>query len=122
MASNPERARVTLRPLAERGNEVAIAQICNAYGRSMDYRVRTVERARAYAWCEHAARAGDTQAQYVLGTFYASGIGVVENRDQALAWYQQAASHGHREASDAVRALQGLPPECRNWITNCKLF
>ena len=118
----PEKARVTLRPLAEQGNEAAIAHICNAYGRSIDSEVGTVEREQAFGWCEHAAQAGDVQAQYVLGTFYASGIGVEADRVQALAWYRQAAGHGHREAVDAVRGMEGKPPVCRNWITNCRLF
>lgn len=118
----PEKARVTLRPLAEQGNEVAIAHICNAYGRSIDSEVGMAERAQAFGWCEHAAQAGDVQAQYVLGTFYASGIGVAQDRKLALGWYQQAAGRGHREALDAARGLQGQSPVCRNWITNCKMF
>ena len=118
----PEKARVTLRPLAEQGNEVAMAHICNAYGRSIDSEVGTAERAQAFGWCKHAAQAGDVQAQYVLGTFYASGIGVEADRAQALAWYRQAAGHGHRKAVDAVRGLEGKPPVCRNWITHCRMF
>ena len=58
----------------------------------------------------------------VFGTFYASGIGVVQDRDRALDWYRQAASHGHVEARDAVRGLQGQSPDCRNWITNCRML
>ena len=119
---HPERARVALRPFALQGTELAIAQICKAYGSSLDSEVRQPEREQAFAWCAHAARAGDVQSQYVLGSFYASGIGVELDRALALNWYLQAAGHGHREATDAARGLQGLPALCRNWITNCKMF
>lgn len=119
---HPGRARVALRPFAAQGNELAIAQICAAYGSSLDSEVGQPEREQAFAWCAHAARAGDVQSQYVLGSFYASGIGVGQDRTLALNWYLQAAGHGHREATDAARGLQGLPALCRNWITNCKMF
>ena len=119
---NPGRARIALRPFAMQGNELAIAQICQAYGSSLDSDVRQPEREQAFGWCTHAARGGDVQSQYVLGSFYASGIGVEQDRELALNWYLQAAGHGHREAIDAARGLQGLPAICRNWVTNCKLF
>jgi TPR repeat protein len=118
----PASARVALRPFAEQGNETAIAQICIAYGRSMDYRVGNPERAQAFAWCKHAATAGNTEAQYHLGDFYKSGIGTAEDRTAALQWYRQAASYGHQEAENEARGLEGKGRVCRNFITNCKMF
>ena len=124
VSTRPSAARVTLRPFAEQGNEAAIAQICIAYGRSMDSEVRDAERVQAFAWCQHAATAvaADANAQYFLGRFYAWGIGTTENRDLALRWYTEAASRGHAEAEDAKRGLEGKPPVCKNWITNCRMF
>ena len=122
VAARPERARVTLRPFAEQGNETAIAQICIAYGRSMDSQVRSPERERAFGWCEHAAIAGNVDAQYHLGFFHALGIGTPANRDLALRWYTEAARRGHAQAEDARRGFEGLPAVCRNPITNCRLF
>lgn len=122
VATRPESARIKLRPFAEQGNETAIAQICIAYGRSMDYRVRGDEREQAFGWCLHAATAGDTEAQYHLGNFFAWGVGTEKNSDQARHWYAEAAAHGHNAAEDAQRVLEGKPPICRNWLTGCRLF
>lgn len=122
VADRPESARVALRPYAEQGNEAAIAAICIAYGRSMDYQVRGAERVRAFEWCRQAALAGRVEAQYHLGMFYKSGIGITEDRALALHWYKLAASGGHDEAENEARGLEGKPRVCRNLITNCKLF
>jgi TPR repeat protein len=122
VSARPERARVALRPFAEQGNEAAITHICIAHGRSMDSQVRSPEREQAFAWCEHAANAGNVEAQYHLGNFYAWGVGTAENRALALRWYTEAAGHGHARAEDAKRGLEGKSAICRNPITNCKLF
>jgi TPR repeat protein len=118
----PESARVKLRPFAEQGNETAITQICIAYGRSMDYRVGESERAQAFAWCKHSAMAGDSESQYHLGMFYKSGIGAAEDKVAALQWYRQAAAHGHEEAENEARGLEGRSRVCKNWITQCRMF
>ena len=118
----PESARVKLRPFAEQGNEVAIAQICVAYGTSIDSRVRGGEREQAFAWCRHAANAGHVDAQYHLGMFYKSGIGTPEDRAEALRWYKVAAERGHPQAENEARGLQGLARVCRNAITGCRMF
>lgn len=118
----PESARVKLRPLAEQGNETAIGQICIACGRSMDYRVRDPEREQAFAWCKHAAGKGNVEAQYQLGMFFKMGIGTPEDRVAALQWYRQSANHGHAEAENEARGLEGKPRICKNFITNCRMF
>jgi TPR repeat protein len=122
MERHPGQARVTLRPLAERGDEAAITQICIAYGRSMDYQVRPKEREQAFAWCRHAGPAGNAEAQFTLGRFYAWGIGTPEDPVEALHWYRRAALQGHEEAEDAARGMEGKPKICRNFITGCRLF
>ena len=122
VADRPQSARIKLRPFAEQGNETAITQICVAYGRSMDFRVRDAERAQAFAWCAHAARAGHVEAQYHLGMFYKSGIGTAEDKAAALQWYRQAAALGHDEAENEARGLEGRARLCKNWITQCRMF
>ena len=131
VADRPEIARVQLRPFAEQGNPTAIAQICIAYGRSMDYRVQSAERALAFAWCQQAANDSGTAAasdgphidsRYHLGLFYKSGIGTVEDRVAALQWFKKAASQGHKEAENEARGLEGKPRLCTNFITNCRMF
>lgn len=122
VAERPESARIKLRPFAEQGVETAIAQICIAYGRSMDYRVRDPEREQAFAWCRHAAGAGNVEAQYHLGMFYKMGIGTPEDRVAALQWYRQSASHGHEEAENEARGLEGKSRLCKNLITHCRMF
>ncbi len=118
----PASARIKLRPFAEQGNAAAIAQICIAYGNSMDCRVREAERAQAFAWCQHAAIAMHTESQFILGNFYMSGIGVAEDKIAALRWYRQAASHWHEEAENKARGIEGRSRVCRNFITNCRMF
>lgn len=122
VAQRPESARVKLRPFAEQGSEAAIAQICIAYGTSIDSSVRTREREQAFAWCQHAANAGHASAQYHLGMFYKSGIGTLEDRTQALHWYKVAAGRGHEEAENEARGLEGKPRVCKNLITGCRMF
>ena len=122
VSRQPESARVKLRPFAEQGNEVAIAQICVAYGTSIDSRVRGREREQAFAWCRHAANAGHVEAQYHLGMFYKSGIGTPEDRTEALRWYKVAAERGHEAAENEARGLQGMARVCRNAITGCRMF
>jgi Sel1 repeat len=119
---NPTAARGKLRPFAQQGNERAIATLCVAYGRSIDSEVPSKERIEAFGWCSQAANAGVANAQYHLGRFYQSGIGVQEDKAQALRWFTAAAEQGHEDAETVRRATLGLPSLCKNWITNCKMF
>ena len=120
--SQPELARKSLRPYAEKGDANATAHICVAYGRSIDSEVHGPEREQAFAWCQQAASAGNLGAQFYLGRFYHWGIGVAEDRVAALRWYTAAASRGHAEAEDAKRGLEGKSAVCRNWVTGCRLM
>lgn len=51
---------------------------------------------------EPLAEAGDVDAQYILGSIHARGIGVAEDRCRALPWFQRAA------AQDDSRAIAWL--------------
>ena len=69
--------------------------------------------AEAVAALEQAANLGDTQAQYLLGAFYAEGRGVLP-RDLALAtaWWGKATREWHVEAG---RSLQSLAEMGDGW-------
>lgn len=120
--ARPELGRAALRPYADKGDKHAITRICIAYGESMDSRVRETEREQAFAWCQQAANSGNAQAQFYLGRFYHWGIGVPEDRVAAHRWYTEAARHGHAQAEDATRGLEGKSAVCRNWVTGCRLM
>ncbi len=122
VAIQPELARIQLRPFAEQANPIAITQICIAYGRSMDWRVKNGAWIQVFEWGEEAANKGNSDAQYHLGNFYAWGVGTPENPQMALRWYSRAAGQGHVAAEDAKRAMEGKPPVCKNLITNCRMF
>ncbi len=45
------------------------------------------------------ANEGNPEAQYILGSMYAQGKGVLQDYAQAHAWFNLAASQGHDKAS-----------------------
>jgi predicted HTH domain antitoxin len=47
---------------------------------------------------QKAAEQGDAKAQYNLGIRYTNGIGVAENQEEAVKWYQKAAEWGNVNA------------------------
>jgi TPR repeat protein len=49
-----------------------------------------------------AARGGDAEAQYVLGSTFARGHGVGASPEEALRWYREAARQGHTLAQVAL--------------------
>ncbi len=51
------------------------------------------------------AKNGNKEAQYHLGYMYQSGIGVVQDNNQALHWYQMAAKQGHNSASVQAKVV-----------------
>jgi TPR repeat protein len=44
------------------------------------------------------AKAGDSAAQFTLGTYYWRGVGVRRNRKSAIKWWKLATEQGHTEA------------------------
>jgi TPR repeat protein len=47
-----------------------------------------------------AAEQGVTLAQYNVGIAYASGTGVERNKQEAVKWFDKAASNGNRKAQE----------------------
>ena len=88
------------RPLAVQGDHEA------AFGVGMAWQI-IGEPARAVPWYERAARAGSTDAQILLGTIYASGVGVPRNLVRAYAWLHVAAEQEHPNAVLVLDAVSG---------------
>lgn len=68
----------------------------------------------AFDWTRKAANAGDRSAQFLLGKFYAEGVGVKPSRDTAYKWYLKAANQGHVVAQFSLASAyntgqEGLP-------------
>ncbi|MFY7697321.1 MAG: tetratricopeptide repeat protein [Legionella sp.] len=68
----------------------------------------------AFIHLKPAAEHGQADAQYAIGYMYYYGQGVVENKEQAWYWINQAA---HAGQVDAIAALKLLVP---NQIVNNK--
>src|SRR5579871_4636489 len=54
----------------------------------------------------HVADEGHVKAQYNLGVAYARGIGVPQNKSEALKWWKLAAKQGHPEARRQANLLR----------------
>ena len=52
---------------------------------------------------KRAARAGDADAQMLLGYVYARGEYVTKDDQSAVEWWRKAAAQGNREAREALR-------------------
>jgi TPR repeat protein len=118
---DPNAGRIKLLPFAEKGDPAATVYACALWGRALDTRYLQL-RERYFAVCQQAAATGDAEAQFYLGRLYEWEIGTPKDLTQALAWYRKAASQGHEKAEDSRRAMEGLPPICKNSITHCRMF
>ncbi len=49
---------------------------------------------KAVEWWRKSAVQGDADAQYKLGMYYESGIGVEKDMSEALNWYNKSANQG----------------------------
>jgi hypothetical protein len=53
-----------------------------------------------------AAVKGDARAQYSLGIMYFDGIGVKQDRKEAVIWLKKAADQGHKLAIEVLKRNQ----------------
>lgn len=65
--------------------------------------------ASALEWARQAAPESG-EASYLLGRMYDSGQGVQQDPEQAVYWYDKAASQGHKEARMALDRFRGGAP------------
>ncbi len=61
-----------------------------------------------YMDCAISAEQGDVEAQYLLGVYFANGIGVEQNKDEAIKWYNKAAENGHDLADYYLNNRKGF--------------
>lgn len=64
------------------------------YGLSSFFQVGPTDPTEAVRWFRKAAVQGDPDGQYRLGSAYASGVGVREDKSEAAKWYLKAAEQG----------------------------
>ncbi len=93
-----QRGMSLLEVAAEKGNVDARKRMTDIYFNSPD----PTASARALAWFEKAAGAGDANAQAQLGYIYETGQGLPQDPARAHFWYLKAAEQGHTDAQAAV--------------------
>lgn len=70
----------------------------------IEYYLRCKNYEQAYAWISFAAKRGNSDAMFWLGTLYESGLFVEENKDSAIYWYIQSIKHNARSyRSDTIK-------------------
>jgi uncharacterized protein len=62
--------------------------------------------AEAYALCQPLAKAGDADAQNMLGYLYSEGLGAKLDKEQAVRWYRSAAKQGHASAQHNMGVMR----------------
>ncbi|KAI9372292.1 hypothetical protein BJX61DRAFT_507899 [Aspergillus egyptiacus] len=60
----------------------------------------------AYLWARKAAASGLAKAEYAMGYFTETGIGVTANLDDAKRWYWRAAAQGFQKARERLEELK----------------
>jgi uncharacterized protein len=91
---NDKMAAVWFEKAANQGNAEAQYQLGNLYENSQlskDYKT-------AANWYQKAAQQGSAKAQARLGIFYAEGMGVNKNANEAILWSGKAALQGNADA------------------------
>ena len=74
-------------------------QLARAFERRGDFE-------QAAVWYRKAADRGNALAEDRLGTLYAEGHGVPQDKSQAKQWYQKAADQGNQDATKHLKELQ----------------
>ena len=67
--------------------------------------ITTPSPAADYEWFHNQAADGNPVAEYGLGHMYQYGIGLTQNTNQAIHWYQQAANQNYRDAQQRLAEL-----------------
>ncbi|KAI9363648.1 hypothetical protein BD770DRAFT_380096 [Pilaira anomala] len=59
----------------------------------------------AYLWARKAADKGLAKAEYAVGYYTETGVGVLPNIEEAKLWYQRASKHGDKKADLRLKTL-----------------
>ncbi|OGI51632.1 MAG: hypothetical protein A3B81_06650 [Candidatus Muproteobacteria bacterium RIFCSPHIGHO2_02_FULL_65_16] len=84
--------------LAGRGHQKAMLALAGYYSGKAAPR----NDAEAFRWYERAAARGNSEAQYVLGTWYMDGRHVGKDPRRAVALYESAANRGNPDAAQSL--------------------
>ena len=57
------------------------------------------------ATVRRAAEQGEADAQFVLGTCYLYGVGITQDKTEAVKWLQKAAKQGHEKAKKVITEI-----------------
>ncbi|RKP26016.1 hypothetical protein SYNPS1DRAFT_14817 [Syncephalis pseudoplumigaleata] len=95
------------RRAAEHGHSDAMVGLSGWYLTGLEG-ILTPDDALAFDWCYRAAAQHHLpKAEYALGYYYEVGIGVPSNINEAMRWYEIAASHGSRDARFRLSKVDG---------------
>ncbi|KAI8640633.1 hypothetical protein BD408DRAFT_419391 [Parasitella parasitica] len=59
----------------------------------------------AYLWARKAAERGLAKAEYAVGYYAETGVGVIPSLEEARQWYSRAAAHGDLKAKQRIEAF-----------------
>jgi len=62
--------------------------------------------AQALPFCTRSATTGSSQSQYVLGLMYSNGLGLKQNKPEAMKWLRAAAEQAHAAAHYKLEQLE----------------
>ena len=62
--------------------------------------------AAAAPWFDKAAKQNHEQAQCALGKLYLTGIGMVKNEVEGMAWLMLSAAQGNQDAAETIKTLR----------------
>lgn len=87
--------------------------------------LKTDDYAAALKTLRPDAEAGDPKAQFQLGFFYSAGMGVGEDKAEAMVWYRKAIAHGYGPAKDWVLTMcantTDVPPaDCKALVDDLR--
>jgi len=100
---NPQKGMLLLEQAAESGNVDAQNNL-GMYYLETDY-------SQAVVWFLKAAEQGLPDAQYNLASMYLAGLGVKQNKEQAIHWMQEAANQGYLIAMKILDSILEKKPE-----------
>ncbi|KAJ3021227.1 hypothetical protein HKX48_008932 [Thoreauomyces humboldtii] len=72
--------------------------------------VLPVDEREAYLWARRAAERGLAKAEYAVGFYSETAVGVPRDMDEALSWYTLAATHGDDHAIARLKGSQPTSP------------
>lgn len=74
----------------------------------------------AYLWAKKAANQGLPKAEYAVGYYLETGIGVRSNLTDAKEWYVKAAAHGDERAKSRLASIDSIDHSLRRRPTRDK--